>query len=44
MPSALELILFKEILDRLGRVLPGIVGMNDKRAAACLESRIENVP
>jgi hypothetical protein len=42
--SALELILFKDIFGRFGRVRPGIVGMNDELAAACLESGIENAP
>jgi hypothetical protein len=42
--SALELILFKNIFDCLGCVRPGIVGMNDELATACLESGIENVP
>jgi hypothetical protein len=37
--TALELILFKEILDRFG-----IVGMNGEPGAACLESEIENTP
>jgi hypothetical protein len=42
--SALALIFFREIWDRLGRVQPGIVGMNDELVATCLESGIENAP
>jgi hypothetical protein len=42
--SAVKLILFKDILDRLGRLRPGIVGTNDELASACLESEVENAP